>query len=102
MKNLYYFLVFSFLLTMASLCGGQQAVNGGAIASSSEYSIVAKDADSRVWERTVYEQGTNGQVIPKKHRYVELATGLNHQVNGQWVESKEEIDVLPDGTAAAT
>ena len=27
---------------------------------------------------------------------------MNHLVNGQWVPSKEEIDILPDGTAAAT
>ena len=31
-----------------------------------------------------------------------MASGLNHLVNGQWVESKEEIDILPNGTAAAT
>jgi len=33
---------------------------------------------------------------------VELATGMNYLKNGRWVESKEEINILPDGTAAAT
>ena len=40
---------------------------------------------------------------PRKHHYNELATGLNYKnAQGQWVESKEEIDVLPQGGAAAT
>ena len=34
-------------------------------------------------------------------QYTELATGLHYQENGQWLESKETIDLLPDGRAAA-
>jgi hypothetical protein len=35
------------------------------------------------------------------HRYTELATGMHYQKDGQWVESKEQIDILPQGGAAA-
>ena len=66
------------------------------------YAVTARDANSRVWEQTVYEKSPTGEVIGKKHSYSELATGLNHLVNGQWVESSEQIDILPNGTAAAT
>jgi hypothetical protein len=48
----------------------------------------------------VYELDPSGQVVPRQHRYTELATGLNHLVNGQWVASQEGIEVSPDGTSA--
>lgn len=66
------------------------------------YGVTTRDANSQVWERTVYELDPSGQAIPKKHSYTEVATGLNYQKGGQWVASKEWIDILPNGTAAAT
>jgi hypothetical protein len=83
----------------------QATVNpdGPALPAPTAYAVVSRDAHSRVWERTVYERGPSGQAIPRKHRYVETATGLNYKdsISGQWVESKEEIDILPQGGAAA-
>ena len=72
--------------------------------ASTPYSIVQRAANSQVWERTVYEPGPSGQAIPRKHRYTELATGLNFKdpQTGQLRPSKEKIDILPNGTAAAT
>ena len=63
------------------------------------YAVVARAANSRVWERTVYERGPNGQAIPRKHRYTELASGLNYwdSTAGQWVESQELIEAYPSG-----
>src|SRR5260221_14587982 len=66
------------------------------------YVVTGRDANSRIWERTVYRLDQSGKAVPKKTSYTELATGLHYQKNGQWVESKEQIDILPDGTAAAT
>jgi hypothetical protein len=66
------------------------------------YSVVQRDGNSRVWERTVYERGPEGTIVPRNHRYTELATGMHYQKNGQWLESKEEIDLLSQGGAAAT
>lgn len=66
------------------------------------YTVVNRDANSRVWERTTYEQGASGEIVPHIHRYEELATGMHYLgENGEWVESKEQIDILPDGSAAA-
>jgi len=65
------------------------------------FSVVHRDANSRVWARTNYETGASGQTIKKVHQYTELATGMHYQKNGQWIESKEEIEVLPQGGAAA-
>jgi hypothetical protein len=72
------------------------------VPAPTDYQIVQQDANSRVWEREIYEQGPNGQIVARPHKFTELATGLNHLVNGQFVPSTEEIDILPDGTAAAT
>jgi hypothetical protein len=106
---------FGICLTVALVLSGVEFVQGAPGVSSqpapapainlpapTPYAIVQNDANSRVWERTVYELGPNGKTIAKKHHYTELATGLNHLVNGQWVESKERIDILPNGTASAT
>ena len=66
------------------------------------YAITTQDGNSRIWERTVYETDPTGRVIPRKHQFNELASGLNHLVNGQWVASSEQINILPNGTAVAT
>jgi len=66
------------------------------------YAVADRGANHRVWQRTTYETTPDGKQIPQLHQYTELATGLHYRKNGQWVESKEEIEILPDGTAAAT
>jgi hypothetical protein len=69
--------------------------------SQPSFSITKRDANSRVWERTTYERSPSGQLVPKKHSYTELATGMHYKdANGQWVESKEEIEVFPGGAIA--
>jgi len=37
-------------------------------------------------------------VLQTNQAYVETGHRMNHLVNGQWMESKEEIDILPAGT----
>jgi hypothetical protein len=64
------------------------------------YAITVQDGNSRVWQRTEYEVGPSGQTVGRNHSYTELATGLNHLVNGQWVESSEQIDISADGNSA--
>src|ERR1039458_2311888 len=67
------------------------------------YAVVDRGANHRVWQRTTYETRPDGKQIPHIHQYTELATGLNFWGSNtkQWVESKEQIDILPNGTAAA-
>jgi hypothetical protein len=102
MKSLPGHIITALLLGMG-LCQAQQiATNQAPIQSPTPYSIVASDGNSSVWQQTDYQTGANGQTVPVIHQYTELATGLNHLLNGQWVPSSEQIDILPDGTAAAT
>ena len=70
--------------------------------SNTPYAVVSKGANQQVWQKTTYETLPSGQTFPHIRQFTELATGLHYWKNGQWVDSKEEIDILPNGTAAAT
>ena len=72
------------------------------VPAATPYAITAQDANSRVWQSKDYQISPSGGVITNTHSYTELASGLNHQVNGQWVASSEMIQILPNGTAVAT
>ncbi len=73
-----------------------------AVSAPTPQQVVARDGNSKVWQWETYEPSPNGTVVPHIHGYTELATGLNYQRNGQWLDSKEEIDLQPNGTASAT
>jgi hypothetical protein len=102
MKNL---LVAALLFSMGFNVGAQTNQAGHARSSQvkdSPFEVVARDANSRVWQRTTYETLKSGKVVPHAHRYTEVATGLHYkdQQTGQWIESKEQIDITPAGAEA--
>jgi len=66
-------------------------------AQDTPYAVVLKGANQQVWQNTTYETLPTGQMIPHIQQYTELATGLHYLKNGQWLDSKEEIDILPNG-----
>ena len=79
------------------------AATQGNVPTPTDYQIVQQDGNSRVWQREIYEQEPNGQIVARPHQFTELATGLNYKDStGQWQPSKEEIDIQSDGTLAAT
>ena len=96
-------LLLSSILAGAQTAGNttQTTANQPVLPAPTASSPVSRDAISTVWERTVYERGPNGAVIPRKHRYTELSSGLNYRQNGQWRPSREKIDLLPPGGAFA-
>jgi hypothetical protein len=78
------------------------AASGGTSASQdTPFAIVSQDGNTRVWERITYNEVVNGQAVPTKHRYVECCSGLNFWTGQNWKESREEIQIQPDGTSAA-
>jgi len=77
-------------------------VNPPGTGAPTPYVAVSKGANQQVWQRTTYDTLPSGQTIPRIHQYTELATGLHYWSNGKWADSREEIDILPNGTAAAT
>jgi hypothetical protein len=98
-------LLFSIALNLTAQTGdsGSQA-SGSTPPQDTPYAVTQRDANSRVWERTTYEQAPDGTAYPHVHRFTEMATGMHYKdaQTDQWVESKEEIDILPDGGAVAT
>ncbi len=98
-------LIFGIIVSACISCGAQSIAGQTGrttIPAAKPYAITMQDANSRVWQRTVYELDPSGQLSERIQSFTELASGLNHLVNGQWVESSETIQILPNGTAVAT
>src|ERR1043166_539355 len=93
-------LFFTVLNLSAQLNDATNQMIGATPPRNTAYAVVQNDANSRNWERTTYDQSPSGETVPHVHGYTEVASGLNYQKHGQWVESKEEIDVLPQGGGA--
>jgi len=90
-----------------SASGSPQALsttptNSTGTTTGTVYSIVAQDANSRVWARTNYELLPSGESVPHVQRYEETATGLNFKNpdTGQWEASSEQIEQVPGGATA--
>ena len=105
-----YFNIFYVSFLLLGSAGFLQAATGTAnqpapgqtinVPAPTPFAEISRDANSKIWERTVYEALANGQIVAKKHRYTELATGLHYLSNGQWLESKETIESYPAGAVA--
>jgi len=96
--------VFASLLAVALEGGpasGQTAVAGAASApGSSDYSIVQRGPNSRLWRRTLVQTNAIGTVTTNLQSYTELATGVCYLNNGQYVDSVEEVDPAAGGAQA--
>jgi len=69
-------------------------------ADSPEPTVADRGAHHRVWQRILERVGPDGKAIKQTNSYVELATGLHYQKDGQWLESKEEIELFEGGAVA--
>ncbi|HTQ52142.1 MAG TPA: hypothetical protein VMJ12_15645 [Candidatus Acidoferrales bacterium] len=99
--HLSWVLLATFTLQAQTLNQAGSAANPPTLPAPTPYSIVVQGANDQVWQNETYQQASDGSIVPHVHQYTELATGLNHLVNGQWVASKEEIDISPDGSSAS-
>jgi hypothetical protein len=100
MKSIHLFGVLLAASTLQAQILSQTTANPTSLPAPTPYTVVAQDANDRVWQWETYEPASDGSAVPHIHQYTELATGLNHLVNGQWVASSEEINVSPDGSSA--
>jgi len=69
-------------------------------AISSEPVVVERGPDHRVWERVTTQVLPNGESILRRSSYEEIATGMHYLKDGQWVESKEIIELFQGGAVA--
>jgi hypothetical protein len=97
-------LLFSIAVDMSAQTGNSTNTQGpgSATAQDTPYAIVQRDGNENVWERTTYEQGPDGQIVPSVHRYTETATGLNYKDpnTGEWEASSEVIEQTAGGAVA--
>lgn len=68
-----------------------------------QWSISSRSAHENRWNKVEYEVKPDGSKVPHVRSYVEIATGLNYRdpKSGAWLDSREEIEILPEGGAAA-
>jgi len=90
--------IFRILPVAASL--GLLALAHYSAAAPSDPQVVERGPHHRVIERTVPETRLDGTMAGRKSGYTELATGLHYWKDGQWLDSKEEIEIF-QGVAVA-
>jgi RHS repeat-associated protein len=65
------------------------------------YTIADVGANFRLWQSVVTSfTSQSGQILFQTNSYTELATGMNYLSNGQWMPSKENIQITAEGGAA--
>src|SRR3954471_19508172 len=62
--------------------------------------IIEKGANHRVWQMTSEEPAPGGKTRTVIKTYTELGGGMHVFRDGQWIESKEEIEIIPGGAIA--
>ncbi|MGD0814216.1 MAG: immunoglobulin domain-containing protein [Verrucomicrobiota bacterium] len=70
------------------------------LSTSSDYVCVQRGPDSKLWQRAVLQTNQAGVVRTNLQTYNELATGLCHLKDGQYVDSGEEVAVVAGGAQA--
>ena len=88
----------SIALTAYGQSGSQSSPSGPA--QPKLYSVVERGPHHQVWESTEAITRPDGKKTSRVHRLTELATGMNYEEGGKWVESKAEIETLPNGAGA--
>lgn len=80
----------------------QNNASGSQSDQKSELTIVERGAHHKTWERIEYEPAMGGKMIPHRHVYQELATGMHFEnERGEWEESQAKIEILPNNAGAA-
>jgi hypothetical protein len=62
--------------------------------------VAERGPHHRVMQRTLVETLPHGRTRNKVSSYTELATGMHYWQDGQWAESREEIELFQDGAIA--
>jgi len=100
------------LLSGSLAAQGQQELDGKVVEASvdsptkvvaqSPYAVAARDGNQKTWSKTTWESNSlTGELILKTNSFVELTTASSHLVNGQWVDSSDQIQITETGARAA-
>jgi hypothetical protein len=83
------------------LCQGQTSPVGNSnTVSSASYTCIQRGPYSKVWQETSFVTNDSGDITTNTQFYTELATGICYLTNGQYVDSVEQVDLVPGGAQA--
>ena len=87
------------LISQAQQIQTASVVNSNAVVQgSTNFTVVARTANSRTWQRTVpMFTNSQAQIRYRTNSYTELATGMHHQVGSNWVAANENIEITAWG-----
>ena len=68
---------------------------------NTNYTVISRAADSRVWAAISTNIGPSGEVTVQSNGYTELASGLTYKKGPQWADAVEELETVADGAASS-
>ncbi len=96
-------LFIGFLASSIGFAQAQQTApdNSATRAANPALQITERGANHRVWSTVAWITNRAGIVTARTNAaYTELATGMHHLVNGQWVESSDAVEITATGGEA--
>jgi hypothetical protein len=87
------------LAIVSGLCQGQSQGTTAPVVGT-DYSIVQRGPYSRLWQVVTLTTNQSGLITTNIQFYSELATGICYLANGEYVDSVEQVDLVPGGAQA--
>ena len=97
---------FSLLLLFVGISAPAQIQVGPAdssvnVLAETPYSVAARDGNQKIWSKITWESNSlTRELIAKTNSFIELTTGAAHLVNGDWVDSSDQIEITKTGAQA--
>jgi hypothetical protein len=91
MKTTFWSIAFSTLLAVSMVAQDQ---------GTSPYVVVERGDHHRLWQSVTTVTDARGKLHYRTNSYTELETGMHYQKDGQWLESKEEVELTAQGAIA--
>jgi hypothetical protein len=64
------------------------------------YAVTELGPNHQIWQSVIPQTNVSGDITYQTNSFTEMATGMHHLVNGQWVDSSEAIQITADGAVA--
>ncbi len=92
-------LLFGLIFSSIGLARAQSISNAApAQATAPALQVTERGANHRVWSTVTWTTNRAGVAMAHTNAaYTELATGMHHLVNGQWIESSDAVEITATG-----
>ncbi len=100
--------ILSFIITVAGAAaqvagprGVAPALTPADLVKAGVPKVIERGPNHRKWAHVTPSTGPDGLTVLKTNRYTEIGTGLHYQRNGEWLEAREVIELVPGGALAS-